>query len=164
MPDYYGTISAADTYHSDRGNTTWTGDNTVKGVAMLRGSDYIDLAYKASFPGVKTDSRDQLREWPRVGAADVEGIALDTEAVPDEVVKASYEAALRELVSAGSLLPDFTPSAQKKSVTVDVIKIEYNAPHGVQSVLPVIPLIRGILAPILTGRVVSGLAGKAVRI
>lgn len=164
MSDFYSTIDAADTYHSARGNDTWTGSEEVKGVAMLRGSEYIDQAFRSAFPGFKTELRDQLREWPRSDAVDIEGNYLDSEMVPNEVYNATYEAALHELVDSGSLLPDYVPGEQLKRVKVDVIEVEFTAPHGAISVLPIIAIIRGILEPILTGSISSGIAGKAVRI
>lgn len=164
MADFYSTTSAADAYHAARGNTQWVGDQAAKDTAMLRGSEYVDQAYRSSFPGYKTELRDQLREWPRSDAFDVEGNYLDHETVPVEVFNATYEAALRELVSPGSLLPDYTPSGQRKRVKVDVIEIEYSAPYGADSVVPIITIIQGILAPVLTGSLNSGIAGKAERI
>jgi len=163
MSDPYGTLVGADAYHLARGNTTWTGDNADKDIARLRGSEYIDQAFRSAFPGFKTDLRDQEREWPRSDAYDVEGNYLDPDTVPNETIYASYEAALRELVDPGSLLPDYTPGDQRKRVKVDVIEVEYSAPHGVSSVLPVVSIIRGILAPVLTGSVNSTIAGRAVR-
>ena len=130
---------------------------------MLRGSEYIDQAFRDGFPGTKTGLRAQLREWPRTSATDTEGNAIDVNTVPDEVIYASYEAALRELVTPGSLLPDYNPGKQKKRVKADVIEVEYNAPHGVASSLPVISVIRGIIAPVLTGGVQSAIAGRALR-
>jgi hypothetical protein len=164
MTDYYGTLAAADTYHAARGNSTWTGTNAAKEIALLRGSEYIDQAYRSGFPGYKTELRDQLREWPRAWAVDTDGVSIGSTVVPDEVINASYEAALRELVDAGSLLPDYTPGGQEKRVKVDAFEVEYTAPHGAASVLPVISIIRGILTPILTGSVNSNIAGRAVRI
>jgi hypothetical protein len=163
MADFYGTLIAADAYHLARGNTTWTGADEAKNTALLRGSEYIDQAYRSDFPGYKTELRSQLREWPRAWAVDIDGNALDPEVVPNEVLNATYEAALRELVSPNSLQPDYNPAGQQKSVKVDVIAIEYSAPHGAQSVLPVISVISGILAPVLTGSTSSGIAGRAVR-
>lgn len=163
MLDFYGTLTAASAYHAARGNTTWIGEDPVLNIALLRGSEYIDQAFRSAFPGFKTESRDQLREWPRLDAVDIEGIPLDSATVPDEVMWASYEASLRELVSPGSLLPDYNPGGQQKRVKVDVIEVEFSAPHGVSSVLPIITIIRGILAPILTGSFDSGIAGRAVR-
>ncbi len=159
----YGTLVGVDAYHAARGNTTWTGEDAAKDIARLRGSEYIDQAFRSAFPGFKTDLRDQLREWPRSDAYDIEGNYLDSDTVPDEVLNACYEASLRELVSPGSLLPDYTPSGQQKRVKVDVIEVEFTAPHGVSSVLPIITIIRGILAPVLTGSTNTGIAGRAVR-
>lgn len=164
MPDYYGTSAGADTYHAARGNTTWIGADGAKAIALLRGSEYIDQAYRSSFPGHKTGARDQLREWPRIDAYDTEDNYIAQDTVPDEVIYASYEAALRELVTPGSLLPDYTPGQQERRVKVDVIEVEYTAPHGVQSVLPIVSIINGILAPILTGSVSSSIAGRSERI
>lgn len=164
MADFYGTQIAADAYHLARGHATWTGDSDDKDAALLRGSEYIDQAYRSSFPGFKTGLRAQLRDWPRSDAYDIEGNYLAADVVPDEVFNASYEAALRELITPDSLLPDYNPGGQKKSVKVDVIAIEYTAPHGAASSLPVINIIRGILAPILTGSNNSGIAGRAERI
>jgi len=163
MSDFYGTLAAADAYHLARGNSTWTGTDGVKNIALLRGSEYIDQAFRSAFPGLKTEQRDQLREWPRSDAYDIEGNYLPSDEVPDEVPIATYEAALRELVDPGSLLPDYDPGGQQKRVKVDVIEIEYSAPHGAASSLPVVNAIRGILAPVLTGAVGSGIAGRAVR-
>jgi hypothetical protein len=164
MADFYGTLEGANTYHSDRGNTTWTGDDPTLNIALLRGSEYIDQGYGLQFPGSKVGLRAQIREWPRNGAQDTEGNAIGVSEVPVEAMYASYEAALRELTVPGSLQPDYDPAGQQKSVKVDVIAIEYTAAHGAQSVIPIINIINGILAPILTGGGINtGLAGRAAR-
>jgi len=161
---FYGTLSEADAYHADRGNSTWTGDNADKEVALLRGSEYIDQAFRSSFPGLKTGLRSQTREWPRSWAVDVEGNAIPSDEVPIEVEHASYEAALRELTDPGSLLPDYDPANQFKRSKVDVIEVEYAAPFGPGSVKPVITAIAAILQPILTGGSFSSVAGRSHRI
>ena len=164
MADFYGTLAEANTYHSDRGNTTWTGADADLNIALLRGSEYIDQGYRLQFPGEKTGLRAQEREWPREGASDSAGNAIGVSEVPVEVLYASYEAALRELTVPGSLQPDYDPAGQQKSVKVDVIAIEYTAAHGAQSVIPIINIINGILAPILTGDGINtSLAGRAGR-
>ena len=163
MADFYGTVVGADAYHLARGNTTWTGDNTAKEVALLRGSEYVDTTFRSDFPGEKTGERAQVREWPRSWADDADGNALDPDEIPIEVENATYEAALRELTSPGALQPDYNPAGQQKSVQVDVIKIEYAAPYGADSVLPIITVIRGILAPLLSGSTSSSIAGRAAR-
>ena len=50
----YGTLTGANTYHDDRGNTTWTGTDAAKTIALLRGSEYIDQNFRGLFPGYKT--------------------------------------------------------------------------------------------------------------
>lgn len=164
MSTIYGTLSGANDYHSERGNTTWTGDDADKNIALLRGSEYIDAAYRSSFPGYPTDGRAQEREWPRSWAADIDGYDIPSDEVPVEVEQATYEAALRELVSPGSLMPDYDPASQNKREKVDVIEIEKSAPHGPSSVTPFINIIRGILAPVLTGSVNSTISGQTARI
>jgi hypothetical protein len=164
MADFYGTLAGANTYHADRGNTTWTGADPDLNIALLRGSEYIDQGYRDQFPGEKTGLRAQVREWPREGAYDSAGNIIGASEVPVEAMYATYEAALRELTVPGSLQPDYDPAGQQKSVTVDVISIEYTAAHGAQSVIPIINIINGILAPILTGGGINtSLAGRAAR-
>jgi hypothetical protein len=164
MADFYGTLAAANTYHTDRGNTTWTGADEDLNIALLRGSEYVDQGYRTQFPGEKTGLRAQVREWPRTGATDTEGNAIGVDEVPVAILYATYEAALRELTVPGSLQPDYNPGGQQKSVKVDVIAIEYTAAHGAQSVIPIINIINGILAPILTGGGINTtISGRAAR-
>lgn len=161
---FYGTVSGADTYFSDRGVDTWAGADELKEEALLRGSIYIDSTYRGRFPGWPTEQRDQVREWPRADAYDIYGNSIPSTETPREVEQATYEAALRELVEPGSLNPDFDPSAQNKHEKVDVIEVEKMAPYGPQSVKPVVNIIAGIIAPVLTGGVGSGIAGQSARI
>lgn len=74
--------------------------------ALYRASEYVDSAYRSQFPGVKTGGRAQVREWPRAGAVDREGLGIDSDEAPDEIENATYEGAIRELASPGSLSPD----------------------------------------------------------
>jgi hypothetical protein len=164
----YGSRAAADTYHSDRGNTTWTGADAVKDQALLRASEWVDRAFRSSFPGEKTDGRasatPQVREWPRIDAYDIEGDLVPSDTTPTEVENATYEAALREIVTPGSLSPDYDPSGQVRREKVDMIEVEYTAGHGPDSVRPLFPIIAGILAPILTRNTGSYLVGRSIRI
>lgn len=164
---FYGTVADADTYHDDRGNSAW-GESSVataeKEAALLRASEYVDYQFRPQFPGYKTGLRTQTREWPRAWAYDEENNSIPSDEVPIEVERATYEAALRELASPGSLLPDFEPQGQVKRERVDVLEVEYVAPIGAEAAKPVIHIVRGILQPILTGPVSSALAGRGVRV
>jgi len=163
---FYGTVAKADTYHADRGNTAWdaSGVSTPdKEQALLRASEYIDYHFRSSFPGYKTGLRTQTREWPRAWAFDIEHNSIDDDEVPIEVERATYEAALRELATPGSLLPDVTPRDQVKREKVGPIEVEYNTPPTAGASMPILTIVRGILAPILTGPAMSSVVGKAVR-
>lgn len=161
---FYGTVAEADTYHTERGNTDWAGTDAEKETAMRRGSEYIDQQYRTRFPGWPTGDRSQVLEWPRNWAFDIYQNDIPSDEVPREVEQASYEAALRELLVPGSLQPDWNPASQNKRVKVDVIEVESAAVYGPQSVLPVVNIIRGIIAPVLTGPVGSAIAGSTARV
>lgn len=157
---FYGDIAGADSYHLARGNAAWAGIDSLKEAALMRGSDYVDQRYRwlttcgrwqSMFTGERTAGRAQDREWPRTGAVDYSGNAIADNEVPVEVKNAVYEAALRELVSPGSLSPDFIPSGQKVRVKVDVIEVGYAAPVAGDNTTPnrpIIPAIDEILAPL----------------
>ena len=164
MPDFYGTVAAADAYHAARANAAWTGDDLAKQAALIRASVYIDGRYRkllasgvwqSLFPGVKTEGRGQAREWPRTGAEDYEGHAIPSDQVPVEVEQATYEAALRELVEPGSLSPDFVAASTVKRQKVGPIEEEFSVAAGADgaaSVRPVISIIDEMIAPVLVAR------------
>lgn len=160
---FYGSVADADAYHLARGNATWTGSNEVKQAALTRASAYIDGRYRyvpkcgASWPlfsGEKTGGRAQELAWPRTGATDVDGNEIPDNEVPREVEHATYEAALRELVTPGSLSPDFVPSGQVTKEKVDVIEVTYAEARGMPGLppnMPVIPAIDQIIGTLLNG-------------
>lgn len=170
MPDFYGTVAAADAYHAARANTAWAGDEVAKQAALIRASVYIDGRYRkllasgvwqSLFPGVKTEGRGQAREWPRTGAYDYEGNQIPADQVPVEVEQATYEAALREIVEPGSLSPDYVASGAIKRQKVDVLEIEYqSAAPGAAGVptRPVITVVDEMVAPLLGCKTACGVA------
>lgn len=164
MADVYGTVAGYKSYILERYNTVVTDLDADILAASLRGSEYIDAAYREQFPGYKTGLRDQIREWPRVGAYDNEGQTIEDDEIPREVENAAYEASLRELVTPGSLNPDYDPTTQVKSEKVGPIAVEYTAPHGPNAVRPIIPIIGSIIAPVLVVGVASRVAGRSERI
>ena len=172
----YGTELAADTYHSDRGNAAWgSATSAEKLAALVRASDYIDGrymrrlstgAYTSMFPGIPTGGRAQDREWPRTGASDGYGKAIDANTVPVEVENATYAAALRELATPNSLAPDFTASALVSEEAVGPLKVKYadmqkTGDMGTPN-RPMLPEVDEILAPILM--VVSTSLGVAMTV
>lgn len=163
MPDFYGTVTDADAYHSARGNTAWaTPPSTDKEAALLRASVYVDSlgrqqlasgTWATLFPGVKTGGRGQVREWPRTGAVDIEGIAIPSTEIPIEVMQATYEAALRERVEPGSLSPDYVPASLVKRDKAGPWEEEYFAPaEGTNPNQPVLSIVLALLAPVMRRR------------
>ena len=162
----YGTLADSKTYHAERGNTAWAAaTDAALTIALLRGSEYVDFMFRDSFPGTKTGERAQLREWPREWAWDQDGNSIGPTVIPIEVEHATYEAALRELVSPGSLLPDVVTGQQILKASVEgAVSVEYaGAAVGPNAMRPLVAAIGAILAPILTGTPRSGLVGRAVR-
>ena len=157
----YGTVADANAYHTARGNTAWTGSDEVKTAALVRASDYIDGRYRwrlssgrwqSMFRGTRTAGRDQDNEWPRTGATDYEGNEIPVDEVPIEVENATYEAALRELVTPGSLSPDYTSSAQVTKEKVGPVEVQYAEAKATDNLTPnrpVIPAIDEIIAPLI---------------
>ena len=156
----YGTLVGAGTYHTARGNSAWTGSDADKTAALVRATDYIDGRYRvmlrtgkwvSMFRGSRTEGRSQDHEWPRLGATDAEGNAIDDDVVPIEVEYATYEAALRELVTPGSLSPDFVPNTQVTKEKVGPIELSYADGSGTGSTpnRPIVPVIDEIIAPLI---------------
>jgi hypothetical protein len=151
--------------------------------ALRRATAYIDT-YQARFPGYRTNRRLQALEWPRVGAFyNVEDngrsdafyfgyrtddmfmdpgfdmIAANT--VPPEIVKATCEAAVREISTPGYLLPDDSGQGWLKSQSAGGSQQVFFAPPGASG--PKIPAIALALTPLLLPGNGYGLSGRAVR-
>lgn len=120
--DSYASIAEADAYHAGRGNTTWTGSDTLKEAALRRATAWLDGRYRARWPGSRSRGREQALDWPRAFASDKDGWVIASDAIPAEVVLATCEAALRELVKPGSLSPDITPGTAKVLTEVGDLK------------------------------------------
>lgn len=170
MPDFYGSVTAADAYHQARANAAWAGDDAAKQAALIRASAYIDGKYQfqnacgrweSLFSGVKTGGRAQTLQWPRTGATDNEGSTIPPDEVPVEIEQATYEAALREIVTPGSLSPDYVASGAIKRQKLDVLEIEYQAAStatGGVPTRPVITVVDELVAPLLGCKTYCGVA------
>lgn len=166
MEEFYGTAAGFRAYHVARGNDVpaeAVDDDTVN-EWLLVGSEWLDGRYQSSFPGLKVGMREQLREWPRYDAQDVYGYYIPSDAVPREMINATYEAALREGVSTGSLSVDYTPNKYKRAAVDGAVSVEFAGFNSAWDTQKQIPIIDQILYPILTGSGnVSALSGSVVR-
>ena len=146
----YGNSSGFAAYATTNGYTVPDGDVDA---ALARGSAYIDALYGPRFPGAPTDGAEQEREWPRTGASDIYGNAIASDATPTRVVSATYEAALLELASPGSLSATLTPDQRKVLTRVDKIEWEVvkgSGSGGMADATPTSTRIEGLLWPLLT--------------
>lgn len=162
----YGTVAGADAYALSIGNTAWGLLSTdAKNAALVRGSLYVDSYNRRyldgdfkcwwQFIGGKTGGWAQEREWPRSG---IEG--LPDSVIPVQMEYATYEAAIREGTSPGSLNPDIDRTSLVKREKVDVLEVTYAISDDANggSLLPVIPAIDSLLASFLIRRCNSQLA------
>lgn len=124
------TVAEADAYATLRGWTDWTGVDAVKTAALRRGQDYIAGVGNGRW----------ATDWPNDDA-------------PAEVKNAIIEAARRELVSPGSLSPDYVASKvlkrEKKKVGPLEKELEYAEATSAGSVRPNIAIIDQLLSGLL---------------
>lgn len=162
MADHYGTLAGALAYHADRGNAAWAAAATdaLRTAALVRGTMFID-SHRGRFPGYKVDRRAQVLEWPRFDAYDAAGVHIASTSVPPEIEQATYEAALRELTSPGSLAPDLTPGVRRKKVKAGTVEVETEYAGGGLTAAKSYSVIEGILSGLLGAR--SFFTGTAVR-
>jgi len=101
----YISVADADTYFSDRGITTWTGTDTVKGQAIIKATDYIETRWGHLFKGYRQfPDTPQGLNFPRLGLYDREGYQVT--GIPTNLERATAEYALRAL--SATLMPDPT--------------------------------------------------------
>lgn len=114
--------------------------------AIRRGTRFIDGNYASQWLGHRTYGRDQRLAWPRTNVVDSDGDSIPTNEIPWEVKEATIEAAQRELVEPGGLLPDYGEAAVVTE-TVGPISVTYDSPkRGDRPIRPIIDdLLFGLL-------------------
>ena len=159
----YAEVADADAYHSARGNSLWTETSTSpdqgKTAALIRATQSLDAIYRSRFPGYKTNGRDQSLEWPRTEATDNEGEEIAEDEIPTEIINAVCEFALRELIEAGSTMPDLDRGGNAKRIKAGSVEIEWGANASANTVFQTVD---GILAGLL-GAAPSSYTARAVR-
>ena len=161
MPDY-GTVAGFRIYHTARGRdvSTWDDDDATIEAAKLVASEKLDGMQ--AWPGFKTGGRDQVREWPRTDVQDREDYTVPYETVPTEVENATYELTLKELQSPGSLTVDYTSSKYTRVSIDGAVSVQY-ADRSAYEMQTQYPIVMQILAPLIGGKITSGLSGVALR-
>jgi len=151
-------VANADTYHSNRGNTTWATLTTAqKEEDLRRATDYMEQVYRSRWAGIRKTTTQAL-SWPRydVPLEDVGyGYAYyDSDSVPQIVKNACAELALK--AAAGELAPDIEQRVKREKV--DSLEVEY-ADYGSQYTQ--YRAIDNMLLPVLSS--VGGAFRKVVR-
>ena len=118
----YATVAYANTYHYNRGNTTWAAFTpAVKEQLLRKATDYMLQEYRAKWKGTRVLDTQAL-DWPREYVYIDNANDIDSDIVPTEVQKACCEFALRS--NDGALLED----ASRVTILekVDVLEVEYS--------------------------------------
>jgi len=148
------------TYAEDRAITLASTDDDTIEAALVRATAAIDGGYRMSFPGYRVQGRDQALEWPRLAAYDYEDILIDSTSVPDEIVQATCEAAIRELTDPGSMTPDLERGGFIRRMKAGSVEIEYGGNNNQTDYT----IIDGIMSKIIGGTVsTSPMFASAVR-
>lgn len=145
--DTYLSVSDADSYWSNRGNTDWSAASTAQKEAALReATQYVDGAF--NFIGYQI--LENLLAWPRndviIEHGNFAGVAYDSLTIPPQVKNAVAELAIEAL--SARLAPSKERGGAVKREKVDVIEVEYMdfAPSG-----KVYSFAAMILKPVTTG-------------
>lgn len=166
MADFYGTVAEFKTYFAARAVDVSAYADPAITAALVVASEWLDASFRDSFDGLKVGLRAQIREWPRTGASDIYGYYINSSVPPQEMIEATYQTALRQLASPGSLSVDFTP-AKYQSVSVDgAVSVTYANFHFAADIQTQFPIVAQILAPILTryGGQTSMYSGRVHRV
>lgn len=146
----YCGVAFADAYHARRLNTEWGPlDVATKEAHLIKATEYLDAKYGAKWIGSRKVATQALG-WPRLNAV-VDGVEVDADSVPVQIVRACAELAFKSFKLAGQLQPDLKRA--KLKVKVDVIETEYDpkSPEQIryQAVETMVaPFIQSAFAPV----------------
>lgn len=127
--------------------------------ALRRATTWIDGQFGSRFSGVKSAGRAQQLAWPRRGATDADGFEIADDEIPDEIIRACAESAIRELAEAGSLSPDVRPNEIIASAAVSgAVSVTYASSEGIDGQRPIATVIDDILAGLIGKRAKPGAA------
>ena len=130
----YISVADADTYHSNRGNTTWTALTTaVKEQLLRKSTDYMVQTYRTQWAGARKYS-DQYLDWPRYDVPKFDSPSgygvypdyYDDTIVPGEVKVACAELAYKAYTE--TLAPDIDRITKREKV--GVLEVEYDTKAG----------------------------------
>lgn len=160
----YISTADADTYHANRGRSTWTALTAdAKAIALIAGTQFIDSVY--NWIGLKSKKTQGLK-WPRIARLDESGNAIllvdrdgfDIDAVPQAVINACAEAAFLSLTE--ELFQDDDPRGKIIRKKTDVLETDYQPDSPTSK--PEKPTVYGSLNSILKGLYLQPTGGMVV--
>lgn len=137
--DSFISVSDADAYHTARGNTGWTGTDTVKGQALVRATSYLEQKYGLKWAGYRKTSTQAL-SWPRQFVPIPNLLIpeyLTDSTIPVEVKNACAILALKALTA--ELITDEERAVISESVS-GAVSVTYSEFASQQKVYPEISL------------------------
>lgn len=161
----YGSDSGFRAYHTSRGRDVSAYENNQIAGARLIASEWIDDSFRDQFQGLKVAPTTQEREWPRTSVVNYYGYTVSSLTVPVQVERATYEAAYRELQSAGALSTDARAKPYTQVRIEGAIAVTYGN-QDAESLKLQMPIIGQILSFLLYGKhagPLSPLSGPLVR-
>lgn len=156
----YASEDTANTYAEDRELASWTAATSGKEAALIRGAEALDGMYEGRLPGWRTFLREQMTAWPRTDAYDRDENVIDNDAIPQEWINASIEAAVRELASPGSMQPDLARGGAIKRVKAGSAEVEWSDGADATTTWT---KIDQMLAPLFVNAMPLGMFARAVR-
>lgn len=144
----YAALADANAYWADRGNAAWAdATDDEKAAALIQATDYLN---GLSWTGHKVAIRTMA--WPRIDV-EVDGYAVDSDEIPEEVVQACC-------YMAGEIIGGATPLAATDrpltKLTAGPVNIEWDS---ASSQAPQYPALRSILR----GYIMAGNTFRMVR-
>jgi hypothetical protein len=159
--DSYAALTDASAYFTARGESAWTGSDASLESALRHGTTYLDNQYRDRWVGIGTNQTQSLA-WPRVDGLrgyyrgftqqllDLNGWPIPINTVPQQIIKATCEAALLYLTGV-VLEPRLVRGGAIKSLKtqVDVISKETVYMDGAPSIDRYV-VIEGLLRGLVT--------------
>lgn len=125
----YGTVAAADTFHTERNSTAWTGTDPEKAAALLRASEWLYGQYAGRYP----DMPDPYSGDP----------------VEMRVEYATYLAAAVEAAQPGVLAPGVDTGQKVKLTRVGPLTKEYFQSDDAGTDTPMLASVEAMMRPLL---------------
>ena len=149
----YISLSYAETYHDDRGNTAWaSATSATQQAACIKATDYIEANFTFVTGGVV--SYEQSLQWPRWGAEDRNGNAFSTNEVPGVVKQATAILAL-EVVDGTDILAKIDRKTKREKA--GSVEVEYADSSAARSIYwQVYGMLQNLVIPIGQGRIARG--------